>query len=413
MFCTNCGYHNDEQDAFCANCGQVLHGAASETQEPTNIAQTQVLPSSTALPTSSNDAPQPMQFAQMPNGQMPNSQGPNGPMPSAIAPTGQASNVKALKDKKPLDPKKKRIAIIAAIVAVVLVLASAITTYALGVWKLPWQTSQIPVEIVTQEQLDKQRKAEQKDHIVTVDPKSSKSSSDTKKSKKKDAKDSKEKESKVTLNKDSMESIVSPYGNDAAVSVVYGDEPTQSYDSSNARTHYTAAGFYAGVYAAALYKGAVNDTARTMMASMDNAAANDLIGQLGGRDAVNSILAEHGYQCTGYGRDFGDTKATADNLSCAADASRALMDIAKASQSNVFGFDLASEGIVAPEGVTLYGHRGQGINNAYDFFVIAQKGDQRAVISVFTNNRGKDSAVALTNSVLSQLNTDVFSKQDK
>lgn len=382
MFCTNCGFKNDEHDIFCANCGMPLEIESSATQEITPT------PAPSPIPT---PAPTPS-FAQSEN---PTYIIPNIDPP--ISTTIQQSNNSKSR-------KKTLIALIAALVVIVIGVASAITTYALGMWTLPGHNA-VSVKVATEEQdQNKETTKDKKQSDTKKTPKKKDSNTSTKQN---DTKKTRQ----LTLNKKYMDALVAPYGADAAVSVVYGKGENQSYDSSNARVQYTAAGLYAGVYVAALYNGVNNDTAHTMMSSMDNGAANNVIQQLGGRQAVNSTLEQHNYHCTAYGRDFGDTTATTDNLSCSEDAARMLMKIADASQSNVFGYDLASEGLSAPLGATMYGHRGQGINNAYNFFIIVQKDKHTVAISVMTKNRGKDSAVALTEGVLSQINTDILTKQ--
>ncbi|KAA8828845.1 zinc-ribbon domain-containing protein [Bifidobacterium tissieri] len=215
-----------------------------------------------------------------------------------------------------------------------------------------------------------------------------------------------------SLNTDKLQSIVNSYSStDAAVSVrpvEDGDE----FDSQQANSKFVAAGFYLPVYLSAKDSGSASamSSAESMMRTMSNDDGNTAIDDLGGLSALNGWSSGAGYGNTDFQRMFGDVAASNsgyENYTSASDATKMLAATAKAGGTDLMSFDLASEGVNAPSGTTLNGHRGQGIKDSYNFFVLMKTGKTDVAVTVLTQNMGKDRAAALTSDILAEVATEV------
>ncbi len=208
-----------------------------------------------------------------------------------------------------------------------------------------------------------------------------------------------------TLDKDSVDAIVDGYSDtDVAVAVMTADG-LRSYSSRYAESRYVAAGLYLPVYLAYTAKnpGRPSDSAGEMLRSMNNDAANAVIDGIGGLDALNTWLADNRYSRTTFDRKFGDVAASEDgyeNYTSANDAARMLSECIKDGSYELMGYDIASEGVAIPVGATVHAHRGMGIQDAYNYFVVISNGEESVGVAVMTQNLGKERAASLTSDML-------------
>lgn len=351
-FCTNCGSVLEEDAKFCTNCGTAVEtpndasiSDTSTTEQPTQTMSAQTVPTQPNWGTSTQPAVQPAAGAPKPKGK------PNIPV------------------------------IVAAAVLVLVLLGVGIAYGVLGSGNKgaasPATTSS------------------------AASPKSTSPSSASASAK-----------AGITLNADKLQSIVSGYSEtEAAVSVIPVGE-NDEFDSRQANTKFVAAGLYLPVYLAAKdsgNSGAVS-SAETMMRTMDNDSGNAAISDIGGLSTLNGWLGGAGYSNTDFQRAFGDVEASNsgyENYTSAADAAKMLAATDNAGGTNLLSYDLASEGVTTPSGVTLNGHRGQGIKNSYNFFILMKTGKTTMAVSVLTQNLGKDTAVSLINDILAEVASEV------
>ena len=219
-------------------------------------------------------------------------------------------------------------------------------------------------------------------------------------------------ESAAGLDMDKLQSIVNSYSPTEAAVSVRPIEDGDEFDSQQANSKFVAAGFYLPVYLFAKDSGNASamSSAESMMRTMSNDDGNTAIGDLGGLPALNGWSSGAGYGNTDFQRMFGDVAASNsgyENYTSASDATKMLVATAKAGGTDLMSFDLASEGVNAPSGTTLNGHRGQGIKNSYNFFVLMKTGKTDVAVAVLTQNMGKDRAAALTSDILAEVATEV------
>ncbi|WP_164520644.1 zinc-ribbon domain-containing protein [Bifidobacterium callimiconis] len=390
-YCTNCGSALEPDAKFCTNCGAAVETSSNDTNAAEQPAQAMPVQPSWSTPTQpvpQNTAPRntmPQQGAPSPTMPTTNAMPPNGsPVPPVQPPMDQppvpGQPPVQTGDGTPKPKGKPNIpVIVAAAVLVVALLGVGIAYGVLGSGKTkeasPAATSSV------------------------ASPKTQPSASSSAKA-------------GVSLNADKLQSIVSGYSEtEAAVSVVPVGE-NDEFDSRQANTKFVAAGLYLPVYLAAKdsgNSGAVS-SAETMMRTMDNDSGNAAVSDLGGLSALNGWLGGAGYSNTDFQRAFGDVEASNsgyENYTSAADAAKMLAATATDGGTNLLSYDLASEGVTTPSGVTLNGHRGQGIKNSYNFFILMKTGKTTMAVSVLTQNLGKDTAVSLTNDILAEVAAEV------
>ncbi len=63
-------------------------------------------------------------------------------------------------------------------------------------------------------------------------------------------------------------------------------------------------------------------------------------------------------------------------------------------------YDIASEGVRIPEGATIHAHRGMGIQDAYNYFVVISDGRAKVALAVMTENLGQERAADLISQML-------------
>lgn len=215
------------------------------------------------------------------------------------------------------------------------------------------------------------------------------------------------------LDADALDGIVAKYSTSDAAVAVMPSSTADPYLSEQANSRFVAAGLYLPIYLAAHATG--NDSAvvsaDAMMRTMDNDDGNSAIDGLGGLAPLNSWLGNAGYSSTTFSRRFGDVAASEsgnENYSSAADAARMLMAADQDGGTSLMSVDLAAEGVNVPAGVTVHAHRGQGIKDAYNYFVFVSTDDGAAGVAVMTRNLGHQSAAALTGEVLDQVCGDIL-----
>ncbi|PLS29690.1 serine hydrolase [Bifidobacterium parmae] len=211
-------------------------------------------------------------------------------------------------------------------------------------------------------------------------------------------------EKKFAFDSKKIDSIVKD-AQPAAVAMATSDGKAE-YSSSGAGKSGVASGLYLPVYLAATDNGKnPNTTASTMLKTMDNNAANQLIDQVGGLDALNDWLKKNGYEHTQYQRKFGDTAASAagkENTTTAEDATNMLIVVDRIDAGKLMELDTSKEGITVPSSMTIHGHRGQGIGGAYNYYLIVKDGDRTVVVTVMTE-QDKSGAAGLVNKLLEEI----------
>jgi hypothetical protein len=181
-----------------------------------------------------------------------------------------------------------------------------------------------------------------------------------------------------------------------------------TYSSQQADKQFVAAGLYLPIYlqARAQNNASALTSATAMMQNMDNSAGNDAIAALGGLDAVSQWSAQQGYAQTSFARDLGDVQASAagyENRSSAADASRMLATAQNEGATELMNYDLASDGVRIPAGVSVNAHRGMGIQNTYNYFITMSKGSTSISLAVMTQSQGKERTAQMTSALLSSM----------
>lgn len=206
------------------------------------------------------------------------------------------------------------------------------------------------------------------------------------------------------FNTAALNQIVSGYG-DAAVAATYGDELYESPFSNDSRVN---VGFYVPIWMAALTSSnssAIN-YANTMMRGMDNEAANKAITALGGFSGVNRWIQKERWVFTNFARGMGDREASnrgAENYTSARDAAGIMKQALAYNLPSYLNGPLSEEGVVAPAGTTIVGHRGQGIQDMWSYYIVMNTSTQTICLAVITHNQGKERAVQLTNQILANL----------
>lgn len=183
------------------------------------------------------------------------------------------------------------------------------------------------------------------------------------------------------------------------------------YASSSAGESKVASGLYLPVYLAATDNGKNPDeTASTMLKSMDNDAANQLIDRIGGTGKVNDWLKQNGYGHTELQRKYGDTAASAagkENMTTAQDAANMLAVMDRIDAAKLMAFDAKKAGVTVPESMTVYGHTGQGIKDARNFFLVIKDGDRTVTVVVMTDGQSQETVAATVTKLLAELHAEV------
>lgn len=227
--------------------------------------------------------------------------------------------------------------------------------------------------------------------------------------------DSSSADAAVSFSSADFDSIIDAYSTtDVAVSISTVGADATTYDSKQSNQRLVAAGLYLPVYLAATNNGETsNATASDMMSSMNNDAANQLIADLGGTQGVNAWLSSHGYASTELQRNYGDVAASnegKENYTSAQDAVAMLNAVAKTSAVSLMSVDVASSGVTIPEGMTVAAHRGSGIQNSVNYFLIVKDKGVTVSVAIMTHDQGDTRAAQLTTAVLSRIHRSITKK---
>lgn len=434
--CAACGASNDLSSRFCTTCGKPLatdSGVAIQTispdtvqtvPTPTSIAQTAATQTSPApaaslppLPSSSSLSSN-ADAATVPITPVPSSQtSPSAPVPGftpAPAPVSPTQPVQppALPTPTPAAPtfadfnssgtvastsgKDKSRRIVVAVVACVVVIALIVS----GV--LVWRSRNT-----------KESQVQSGASAPSASSNSSSTKSPAKKSKSPSAKSTESTSSDAAsrvLDKQVMDAIVDTYNSgsgSAAVSVMTSDN-LKSYSSDNASYSMSAAGLYLPPWLAYydVVGGSPAGGYQSVLSSMDNGKANELIDRDGGMDMLNSWLNAHDYDETRFGHLYGDVNASEngyDNTTSSDDAAKMLTQLITKGEDGLLNYNVASDGVVVPDGATVHAHRGMGVGDAYDYYMVVSNGSKKVVVVVLTEGQAKEQAASLTSNVLKQV----------
>lgn len=207
-----------------------------------------------------------------------------------------------------------------------------------------------------------------------------------------------------------MDAIVDTYNSgsgSAAVSVMTSDN-LKSYSSDNASYSMSAAGLYLPPWLAYydVVGGSPAGGYQSVLSSMDNGKANELIDRDGGMDMLNSWLNAHDYDETRFGHLYGDVNASEngyDNTTSSDDAAKMLTQLITKGEDGLLNYNVASDGVVVPDGATVHAHRGMGVGDAYDYYMVVSNGSKKVVVVVLTEGQAKEQAASLTSNVLKQV----------
>lgn len=437
--CPACGASNDLSSRFCTTCGKPLatdSGVAEQTISPdtvqtgttaASIAQTAATQTSPApvtapaaslppLPSSSSSSN--ADAATVPIAPVPSSQtSPSAPVPGftpAPAPMSPTQSVQppALPTPTPAAPtfadfngsgtvpnasgKDKSRRIVVAVVACVVVIALIVS----GV--MVWRSRNT-----------KESQVQSGASAPSASSNSSSTKSPAKKSKSPSAKSTESTSSDTAsrvLDKQVMDAIVDTYNSgssNAAVSVMTSDN-LKSYSSSKASYSMNAAGLYLPPWLAYydLVGGSPAGGYQSVLSSMDNDKANELIDRDGGMDMLNSWLSAHDYNETRFGHLYGDVNASENgynNTTSSDDAAKMLTQLIAKGEDGLLSYNVTSDGVVVPDGATVHAHRGMGVGDAYDYFMVVSNGSKKVVVVVLTEGQTKEQAASLTSNVLKQV----------
>lgn len=391
MFCTNCGQPNDDTAKFCINCGNRLvpeSGPAYErAQEPqswecsfcrslndadcvfcTYCGQRRHIVDDAEEPDTAGEwATSPSEYAQL----------------EAVASSPEPG----------VQSRKGKYGLVAAVVVVALIVGGGLLWCrhsGNGVHDASETT-----ETADSSDSAKREKAQKKE---------------SKKESKKETKSSSSDSAKKTLDRKTMDALVNPYDTSSgsvAVSVMTSDK-TVSYSSKHAYLSMSSAGLYLPPWLDYYDKSGSSPASdySAALTSMDNDKANDLIDAVGGLDALNSWLDARGYSSTCFGHRYGDVETAGlgyQNTTSSDDAAKMLTAMIAKGDDGLLTYDVTTDGVNVPSGATVHAHRGMGVGDAYDYYMVVSNGSRKVAVVVLTQNQSKKQAVSLTSGVLRQV----------
>ena len=406
MCCPHCKAQLPDDADFCTQCGKPVNDSADIGSEDTILrdgGQRQVLPS-IQMPVQPVPVPTPMQAV---SGQQPTQSIP--PVsPNAAPVAGQAAAAALppnggrggglkgwLSDRRNLPV----IIIGAALVVALMVCGGVVYAYSGGPKSEASSSSTSQSSAPTQTETTTVSPAPTETKTVTESPSSTPTATVTQQA-----------PAKTGLNSARLDSIVNKYSASAVSVVPSSGDP---YNSSQANSRFVASGLYLPVYLAAHNGGGSSaiSYADAMMRGMNNSYGNSAISAMGGRSSLNSWLSSAGYSSTDFERAFGDVTSSsygAENYTSPSDAARMLIAVDQMGGTGLMTYSLASEGVAAPSGATIYGHRGRGIKNAYNYFITMKTSSgATAGIAVMTQSQGQGTAAQLANEILAEVNSEL------
>lgn len=382
MFCTQCGSQNEENSKFCDTCGAPLENRQQDNASAQNELQeapTQAISYQNSYPTNqpyANDA----QYFQ-----------------------ADVANYDANADK---NKKRIIITVISAIVACVLVIGG-------GVW---WYVNNEQSAKARNQAKLEQTKKKPKKHVKEDDDLDSDDDSDS--SEDSDSKENEDNSDSAIsagkkLNTQKITNLIKDFAQNYYVSVAISDKNKIVYETNDSHTKFPAVGFYFPVILHAQEVADYNYEKQyeNVIKTMSNASANELIDAQGGLDGLNDWLYRNDYSDTSFERKFGDVnaaKAGNDNYTSAHDAAMMLSKaMGNSFITNPTGYNIAADGVRIPSGITIMAHRGQGIKNVYNYFMIIKSGDKMLGMSVLTSTAPKSDVAELVSKLLDLLKNDL------
>ena len=408
VYCTECGFANEQGNAFCSQCGSPLEQPEANPAAPAYDDNALTLVKQPAAPLPAVAPPT------APGSAVPGSMAP-GPMtagPAAPAspepPAGRPGG----------DHTKAVVIVLIALICVVALVIGLFVTHSMGLWGAQPQ-AQTSVQSTGSDASDSaddgttdSSDAKSKAKKNTSDSAKDKNSDDSSKK----SSTEKSKPSTPVITSSQLSDIADSYSSsDVAVSamVIDGTYADSSEDATIATTsqsgkQFVAAGLYLPVYLAAQDNGDDNAKAQAnaMMGSMDNNAGNMAAAAVGGWSGVNSWASSHGYKGTSFNRDFGDVAASNagyENYSSSRDAARMLAAVDAKGGASLMNVDIASEGVTIPSDMIVHAHRGQGIQDTWNYFAIVEANGHKAAVAVVTQYQGQSVAADLMSRVLASV----------
>ncbi|MDN6051387.1 zinc-ribbon domain-containing protein [Bifidobacterium mongoliense] len=360
MYCTHCGLPNDPDARFCVSCGTPLEPDDQVPAQPEPVADA--------------DAPAMFPAATQYNTQQ---------IPAT--PVAPAPHVAAYAPPvcRPNNSGNKTPIIIGAIAAVVAVACLvAFIAFESGAWA---------------------HNASPQPQSPTGDAPSATASPTSSSKHSTSSKHHKTKPS--ALDRATLDSIVNGYSNtDVSVAATTTTGAVQ-YTSQSGNDAFVAAGMYLPIYLAASdsHNQDAIDSANTMMSTMSNDDANSAVNALGGISAVTDWAHSHGYNSTEFNREFGDVQASNngyENYTSSRDATKMLSAVIAHGGQNLMSYDVTTDGVSIPAGMSVKAHRGMGIKDSYNYFMVINDGGSTVSLAVMTQNQGKEQAAALTSKLL-------------
>lgn len=415
MFCAQCGSKNAENSKFCDTCGAPLENL----QEDTAAEQIESQADSTQAIESQNDSTQAFSYeqpteamppynaniAEQPNSyadSYPNSYSTDQPYPNgAFYPQADFANRNANASKN-----KKQVIIITVTIAIVV----CVLAICGGVWwyvtngKSNKAHNQTKIEQVKNK---KDKKQVKKDDGFDVDNKDDEDDKSYNSKNKKDNNNAVSENKKLNIQK--IDNLIKDFSQNHVASVAIADKNKILYETSNSHTKLPAVGFYFPVI---LHAEEVSDynyeqQYENVIKTMSNESANELIDAQGGLDGLNSWLSNNGYSDTSFARKFGDVNASKEGNENYTSSHDAALMLSKAMGNsfitNPTGYNVANDGVRIPSGITIMAHRGQGIQNAYNYFMIIKSGDKMLGMSVLTSSADKSEVAGLVSNLLDLL----------
>ena len=383
MFCPFCGTGLEDGAQFCPNCGQRLPQGADAGQ---------VSAEGTIIDAPASDGT--MANGMMTGGTMPLGDQDSGTIPVQVPPA--ASTPTAARPGKSGPDKGLWGIIIASVVVIALIIGGTVAFLHVKNADNAKQAEQVQTESKS-----KSKKA------ATRSSKAGKSAEKSGKKTESDTSKDGNGQKARTLDKKSMDAIVDGVSTTEVGVSVMTEDGLRSYSSRNASLPYVAAGLYLPAWVD--FRDTYNrkpDDFTDSLTKMDNDSANALIDAVGGESDLNEWLSDNKYSRTRFERAYGDVQASNsgdENYSSPNDAARMLIEMAKTGDDSLMNYDIASEGVSIPSGATVHAHRGQGIRDAYNYFIVISNGKRKVAVAVMTQSQGKDAAVQLTSRVLDQV----------
>ena len=391
MFCPFCGTVVEGGEQFCPNCGQQLPRSVDAGPIPTGgTIIDATVPDGTVVD------------GAMTGGTMPLGNQDFGTIPVQVPPVDSAPS--AARPNKPGLDKGVWGIVIASVVVIALIIGGTIAFLHVENADNAKQAEQIQTESTLKKPATRSSKGGNSAEKTTESGKNTGKSG--KKTESDTSKDGNGQEVR-TLDKKSMDAIVDGVSTTEVGVSVMTEDGLCSYSSRNASLPYVAAGLYLPAWVD--FRDTYNrkpDDFTDSLTKMDNDSANALIDAVGGESDLNEWLSDNKYSRTRFERAYGDVQASNsgdENYSSPNDAARMLVEMAKTGDDSLMNYDIASEGVSIPSGATVHALRGQGIRDAYNYFMVISNGKRKVSVAVMTQDQGRDAAARLTSRVLDQV----------